>query len=140
METTKQATCKEQVASHLRGRIHDIRKLWNLERQDPEASDPDLGTFNEYGLSFDYVAPGTFTGRRRGYFRYQLSWGGPSDEFRFYATEGFGLDRIEYWFLDWFDGAHIQLTGRDLELLTEVWDMFREVGTVEAEYKRAVTS
>ena len=133
---TKQATCKERVASHLRGRIQDLRKLWKLEQAGNEEGDPELGTFNEYGLSFDYVAPDTFEHQRRGFFRYQLSTGGPGDEFRFYATEGFGLDRIEYWFLDWFDGARIRLKGRDLELMTEIWEMFREAGSVAAEYQK----
>ncbi len=135
---TEQKTCKARVAVHLRGRIQDIRKLWKLEQEGNEQSDPDLGTFNEYGLCVDYVAPGTFTDQHRGFFRYQLSTGGPGDEFRFYATEGFGLDRIEYWFLDWFDGARIRLTGRDLELMAEIWEMFKEVGSVEAAYDKAV--
>ena len=120
--------------------MRDIRKLWKLEQEGSEQGDPDLGTFNEYGLAFDYVAPHMFIDQRRGYFRYQLSWGGPADEFRFYATEGFGLDRIEYWFLTWSYGAGIRLKGRDLELMTEIWDSFKEVGSVEAEYQKATQS
>ena len=46
----------------------------------------DIGTFWEYGLALDYVAPGTFKDQKQGYFRYQISVGGPSEEFRFYAN------------------------------------------------------
>ena len=34
-----------------------------------------------------------------------MSWGGPSDEFRMYDNS----DKIQYWFLDWFDGASIEV-------------------------------
>lgn len=131
-------TCKERLKGHYTGRIEDIRKLWELNSKDCEASDEELGTFNEYGLGFDYVAPGTFGDQRRGYFRYQLSWGGPSDEFRFYCTEGFQIDRIEYWFLDWGDGAKRTLRqGKDFDLMSEIFQDFKEVGTVEYQYKQA---
>lgn len=39
--------------------------------------------FDEYALSFDYVEPDTFDDQDRGYFRYQISYGGPSEEVRF---------------------------------------------------------
>lgn len=130
----KQATCKERVSGHLKGRIEDINKLWKMYCNDPEAYDEELGNFNEYGLAFDYVAPGTFNDQRRGYFRYQLSWGGPSDEFRFYCDENFNVTRIEYWFLDWFDGAKKILRGHALTLLTEIFNDFKDCGTVQAVY------
>jgi len=83
-----------------------------------------LGNLNEYGLGFDYVPPGTFPDQEEGYFRYQLSWGGPSDEFRIYADQinrwQWSIYRIEYWFLDWFDGAHSDLGGDDLEFMKEL--------------------
>lgn len=138
MNDTKQATCKERVAKHLKSRIEDIDKLWKMYHEDCEAYDNELGNFNEYGLCFDYVAPGTFSDQRRGYFRYQLSWGGPSDEFRFYCTEGFDIDRIEYWFLDWFDGAKKILTGHAFNLLSEIFEDFKECGTVQYQYAQTM--
>ena len=39
---------------------------------------------NEYGLSWDYVEAEDPT--QSGYYRFQLSWGGPSDEFRIYIN------------------------------------------------------
>jgi hypothetical protein len=65
-----------------------------------------------------------FEGQRNAYFRWQLSWGGPSDEFRFYANPDISIHRIEYWFLDWFDGAYRTLEGNDFELLEKVFDIF----------------
>ena len=138
-----ETTCKERVAPHLRGRIQDLRKLWKLEQQDPEASGPDLGTFNEYGLSFDYVAPGTFPDQPEGHFRYQLSWGGPSDEFRIFAQPlndwHFSIYRIEYWFLDWFDGAHRVLEGDNLALLSDIFtQFFVDSGSANHVYEKAI--
>lgn len=130
-------TCKERVGNELKGRIYDLEKLFNLYQEGNEEGDPEIGNFNEYGLSFDYVAPNTFTDQKRGYFRYQLSWGGPSDEFRFYTDENFNLTRIEYWFLDWNDGAKKTLNGKNKNLMTEIFEFFKEVGSVESEFKKA---
>lgn len=137
--TTTQPTCKDRLPEHYRGRMKDLRKLIKLDRSGSEESDPEIGTLNEYGLCFDYVPAGTFK-NRRGYWRYQLSYGGPSDEFRFYADEtgerahtpeAYSLDKVEYWFLDWFDGAHRTLRrGRDFDFLAELFSDFAECGTV----------
>ena len=62
---------------------------------------------NELGLSFDYVEPNTFNDQKEGFWRWQLSWGGPSDEFRIFVNEDNKIYKIEYWYLDWFDGASI---------------------------------
>jgi len=93
--------------------------------------------FLEYGLCFDYCAPGTFTNQEQAFFRYQLSTGGPGDEFRFYVNPDLTCYQIEYWFLDWFDGANQTLYDTDKSLLMEIFEFFRECGTVEAELERA---
>lgn len=152
---TEQKTCKDRVKTHLKSRIHDLDLLFRAYQSGNEESvkyessfinvagnketyTEELGTFNEYGLSFDYVAPNTFNNQRRGYFRYQLSYGGPSDEFRFYTDENFNLTSIQYWFLDWFDGAKITLRGKDLDLMTKIWEFFKEIGSVESEHNKAM--
>ena len=124
-------TCQERIAEHFEGRMDDLRILWDLYMEDSEAEDYDIGNMYEYGLAFDYVAPHTFKEQEEGYFRYQLSWGGPSDEFRIYATpcygkhhQSFSVYRIEYWFLDWWDGAHKILWGADRKLLDEIFYIF----------------
>ena len=135
---TKEKTCRERITEHRTGRIKDLRKLWEAyqEGQEDKYSD-DLGNIYEYGLCFDYAALGTFKDQEEGYFRYQLSWGGPSDEFRFYCGPEFVPYRIEYWFLDWFDGASITLEGQDKALLLEIFDWFKEGGAVKAEFDKA---
>jgi hypothetical protein len=66
---------------------------------------------NQTALSWDYVEG---EGREAGYYRLQLSWGGPSDEFRIYINQDKEIDIIEYWYMDWFDGAHV-LVPKDSE-------------------------
>jgi hypothetical protein len=140
--TTRQDGCKANVSRHARNRIDDIKRLWAADQAGEDSdlykeTEKELGRFNEYGLSFDYVAPGTFNGQRRGYFRYQISWGGPSEEFRFFCDENKKCVRVEFWFLDWFDGAKKILAGDDEKLMTEIFDFFDEIGSVQAEYNKA---
>ena len=132
-------SCREKVRDKLRDRVTDISTLWRLYQKDPDAYHPDLGNFHEYGLCFDYVAKGTFSDQKRGYFRWQLSWGGPADEFRFYTDELLNPVDIEYWFLDWFDGADVALRGRDYELLNDIFQDFKELGVVHEEMRKAVS-
>ncbi len=139
-----QPIIKKRVQRELEGRIGDLKKLWDLYRVDTEASYDDLGNIYEYGLAFDYVAPETFgDDQPEGYFRYQLSWGGPSDEFRIYADQvgewRWSVYRIEYWFLDWFDGASIRLAGEDFVLIEDIFlSLFVDCGTADTEYQKAL--
>ena len=130
--------CEDRIADHLASRMEDIEPLWEGYKNGEEEVE-DLGSFHEYGLCFDFVAPGTFgDDQREGYFRYQLGCGGPQDEFRFFCGPGYDCHRIEYWFLDWFDGAHITLCGGRETTLMEIFDFFKECGTVEHQYNEAV--
>jgi len=100
----------------------------------------DLGCLPEYGLCFDYVPLETFSDQTEAYFRYQLSWGGPSDEFRFFTDSNFNVKRIEYWFLDWFDGASRVLSGSNKKLLTDLFEYyFKESGAVRVAHRKAVS-
>jgi hypothetical protein len=76
----------------------------------------DLGPFNEYGLCFDYVELGTFNDQEEDYFRYQFSWGGPSEELRFYED-----GTIVFVYLDWFSGVGFDVTGEDWAESTREW-------------------
>ena len=126
-----ESKCKVSVGREMRKRIHDLHQLWTAYQQGyEEAGDTD--TLADYGLSFDYVAPNTFDDQREGYFRYQLSWGGPSDEFRFFVNLDHSCHRIEYWYLDWFDGASLMPGDGEQSFLLEIWEWFRETGAVAA--------
>ena len=85
----RQRSCADQVQEHLEDRLKELHTV--------------------EGLCFDYVDPGTFTDQREGYWRWQLSWGGPGDEFRIYINPDKSVHRIEYWYLDWYDGAKVTL-------------------------------
>ena len=132
--------CKNKVREKLRRQIENLGKLFRAYQVGKEQVE-NLGFFPEYGLCFDYVPRGTFGDQRRGYFRYQLSWGGPSDEFRFFVDETFTPTRIEYWFIDWFDGAHIILRPGSAEhgLMCDIWAFFKEIGSVKEQFEE-VTS
>lgn len=96
----EQPTCKELV-----------REKFNQVEQDYQEASEDLFDYaNSTALSWDYVEPGTFEDQEEGYYRLQLSWGGPSDEFRIYTIgDTLEIDVIEYWYMDWFDGASINV-------------------------------
>ena len=95
LNTKEQPTCKELVRE----------KFNQVEQEYQEASEDLFDYANSTALSWDYVEPGTFEDQEEGYYRLQLSWGGPSDEIRFYDN-----DKVTYAFLDWFDGAEIDIT------------------------------
>ena len=139
----KQETCEERISRHMEGRLEDLRTLWDLYCEDSEAYDDDLGNMYEYGLYFDYVAPDTFDDQEEGFFRYQLSTGGPGDEFRIFAQKvndwNFSVYRVEYWFLDWFDGASRRLYGEDRALLDEIFSsFFVDSGTANHQFTEAM--
>ena len=83
--------------------------------------------FSNYGLSFDYVE--IDENIDQDYFRYQLSWGGPSDEIRFYENGA-----IEYVYMDWYCGIGFNVnTDSTFKLL---FDYFTDLGMLDFEAKR----
>ena len=109
----KERKCKDIVGKSCRDTVKDVRRMYLSE---------DRQEMDEYGLSFDWVSPETFRNQDEGYFRWQLSWGGPSDEFRFYGDASGHVFRIEYWYMDWFDGASVTLQGEDKGLMLDVFE------------------
>ena len=136
----RQRTCKQRVRAHCKSRLADLRRMLKAMASDNDNKrDAAFEEFSEYGLCFDYVEAGTeYNPDKEGYFRYQISYGGPSDEFRFFTGPDFRPYKIEYWFLDWFDGASIELSGEGFDLLERVFDDFKDCGTVENVYQEAI--
>ena len=79
-----------------------IQGMWDTRQKDLKNNEIEP-------LGFDYVEPHTFTDQLEGYWRWQFSWGGPSDELRAFVNENKEINRLEYWFLDWMDGAKLEL-------------------------------
>jgi len=109
--------CKDKVKEAFESRMEDVRILWKAEDNETE----DLGKLDEYGLCFDYVDAGTFENQKRGYKRWQLSWGGPSEEFRIYEDGS-----MEFWYMDWFDGACVDVEGSDYDIINQLWGIYNE--------------
>ena len=84
--------------------------------------------FYQYGLSFDYIELDKDT--ERDYFRYQLSYGGPSEEIRFYDN-----GTIEYVYLDWFCGVGFNVTND--EVFKQLREWFKELDMLDFEQKRS---
>tara|TARA_R100000458_G_C8104100_1_gene129602 strand:+ start:124 stop:561 length:438 start_codon:yes stop_codon:yes gene_type:complete len=137
-------TCAEQVQERYQSREDDFVKASEFYDKYEEATEGEkiaLETFYEdvsgyedffdfifsYGLSFDYVERGTFEDQERGYFRYQLSWGGGQDEFRIYVDYDKQITHIDYWYLDWGDGASIRVDENSLSY--QVCEQFLEFQT-----------
>ena len=117
-EEKQELKCKDIVKGAFKSRMDDIRILYNAEEQETK----ELGNLNEYGLCIDYVEAGTFKKQREPYYRYQLSYGGPSEEFRIYLNGD-----IEFWYLDWFDGACVDVIGEDAGIIESIIEPFKEM-------------
>jgi len=153
-------SCEDRVKVELDSRLEDLRLLYGEIPDDwdkdycetaegigieiaecSELSELEEAIWtarSEYGLCFDYVAPDTFGDQEEGFFCYQLSTGGPGDEFRFFVNPDLSCHRIEYWFLDWSDGASRRLHGADKELLLDIWAEFEETGTAQIKMDEAL--
>ena len=131
------ATCEQRIGTELQDTFETVKYLWDRYVQGL-GPDHDVGDLETYGLDFAFVPEDTFSNQDEAFFRWQLSTGGPGDEFRFYArrviktantvygrrvwiTE-WELYRIEYVFLNWFDGATRELCCEKYSLLSEIWD------------------
>ena len=144
--------CAELVADRFADREDDFKTAWDFFDEYESASEgeqialevvsrnkgDDLAEYddffdwvNDYVLSWDYVDPFTFEGQRAGYYRLQLSYGGPSDEFRIYTDGDNAIEEIEYWYLDWYDGASVPVLSTSSSW--DVCDWFLDVAPLRAE-------
>ena len=116
MSETKQPSCADLVQQKFNETEQDYKDARDYydgsqkEEHDQYDGYEDLYDYvNNTCLCWDYVEKGTFNDQERGYFRLQLSWGGPGDEFRIYVDYDKSIDYIEYWYLDWYDGASVRV-------------------------------
>ena len=126
----KEKKCIDLVNKNYQSRLKDISNAYNNDNIDVSQ------WLSEYGLSWDYVASNTFDNQSKGYYRWQLSWGGPSDEFRIYTDNDKNIKLVEYWYLDWFDGASINIT--DKKVINVInWQLDCDLTPIEHEKKVA---
>lgn len=114
-----------------------IDESWNTIRSDlfDIISKDDTQTLDDYILGLDYVRHND-----EPYWRLQFSTGGPQEEIRFFDPHPdiirhfSGYNRAEFWFLDWFDSASIDVT--DDEVVQVLWDELAEMGRVDPDKTR----
>lgn len=118
METVQELKCKDKVKDSFKRSFNTIKTLYDAYLDGQEYVE-NLGSINEYSLSFDYVPKGTFSDQRLSFFRYQICYGGPSTEYRFFIDGELKPYKIEYWYLDWFDGAYHKLSGKAFDYMSD---------------------
>ena len=106
----------DNLASDEKG---DLETYLNDEAQDFNNYSDFFDYYNQAGLGFDYVEAGTFKDQRAGYYRWQLSWGGPSQEFKLFDNGD-----LEFWHLDWFDGAKVDVED---EIFEDIMKNFKDL-------------
>ena len=119
---TSTETCETRIEAALANERDTFRTYMHDPKVNEEGND-ELPAFHQYGLSFDFVDAGTFDDQETGFYRYQLSWGGPSDELRFHRDGS-----VEYRFHDWFDGAGRMVTSEDWA--QRLAEFFRDCGMI----------
>jgi hypothetical protein len=149
-------TCKERLARNFSRTMIELRDMvWD----DSILTDTEkYMELKAYALGFDFVAAGD-VGNAVPFWRWQLSWGGPQDEFRFpyedsvtkYGGDaarafssndglvyaGVHQQKCEYWFLDWGDCAHCNVLGHDLIIMQKVLRYYAETGEVLEAFRNA---
>lgn len=88
----------------------------------------EVGDFHEYGLSFGFVEADAETD---GYYRFQICWGGPSSEIRFYPD-----GKIEAVYMDWFVGVGFNVNNWDAFQWLKSW--LEDVGSIDFDSKDCI--
>ena len=119
---SREQTCADLVVERKESRLEQLRELWDAycDYDNEDNRIEDGSCLDEFGLSFDYVEPDTWKDQPEGYWQWVLSYGGPSDEFRFHDGDG----TIEYRYHDWFDGAGRNLRGNEYKFMEELAEVF----------------
>ncbi len=99
---------------------HEVKEILSIMNTFEE-----IGDFHDYGLSFDFVAADE---NSNGYYRFQLCWGGPSSEIRFFED-----GTIEAVYMDWRVGVGFNVDTFDSFCWCKDW--FTEVSCINFESK-----
>ena len=130
-----------QIKNLIKPRIHQIGTADDIMMQ--------YEALDGISLGFDYVSGNTI-GIEEPCFRWQLSWGGPQDEFLFpinrhiYTLDGGGSLRFDftaesvtqYWLRDWGDSSHINLDEENNKIMNSVLRTYGAVGKCFTEFRK----
>lgn len=129
--TTEERTCEQRLPEHLNGRMDTIKALVRATEVDglKDMSDDELGEITgysaptreeftdssliEYAYERMYEMPLSVTTKRL--VEVLISTGGPEDAFVATVDDDGTIERIEYVFKDWFDGARVSLEGEQFD-------------------------
>ena len=95
---TQHKTCADRIEQNFQDRYLELQKDMRYVIFSP------ANYFEKKGLGIDLIEKDDLDLDDH-FIRYQLSWGGPQDEFRFWKS-----GKISYHFLDWFDHAEKDIT------------------------------
>ena len=115
-------TCSELIEDELKRRIEDFEQaLRNYEENNYEKIEIDG---YEYEDVLDWLIDYSLGVYDDNYYRakrLELSWGGPQDYFLYFPK----LERIEYHYLDWYDGASLVLDedGEAFKIMKEIFKL-----------------
>ena len=132
MTKNRNKKCADLVHQKYQDTLKDYQNAFDYFEQDEDKRKPNedyehyedfFDYVNQSGLCFDFVEANTFEDQKCGYWRFQMSWGGPSDEFRIYTDYDKNINYIEYWYMDWFDGASIRVND---DVIYHLCQMFLE--------------
>jgi hypothetical protein len=109
----KQKSCEERIGSEFKDRLEQVTSAVAKLNNENEQEYDEL---NESILSLDATVV----------IDLKLSWGGPEDGFMFYIDpdgqcQSGEITGIEYYFRDWFDGATVNLEGKEFEAIEQMW-------------------
>lgn len=110
---TKHKSCADRIEQNFQDRYMEIQ-------EDMKLSFFPANYFEQKGLSIDLIEKNELDLDDH-FIRYQLSWGGPQDEFRFWKN-----GKISYHFMDWFDHAEKDITvmTRQDPVMEKFFDLF----------------
>jgi hypothetical protein len=109
--TDTKKRCKDLIMDKLDERIKQARRIIaGLDPYDDEDNpeEPDeIEALDRWALAWDGCT-------------LELSWGGPQDYFTFARNKDGEIARVFYSFLDWGDGATVELAGEYYETMEEL--------------------
>ena len=140
----KQQSCEDRIADHLASTLEDLTKATAYQFQceacghefvsaDDDSECPECGAEDceqvkdpdesreEYMKGVLEITPQYLV------VRVGLSYGGPADGFTLYCDpDTREIEKAEYYFQDWFDGAKRGLSGSALDLVRDMFQTYVE--------------